>query len=426
MSILLSRQNLLDNLRLIQDLSPNSVVAPCLKSNAYGHGLVEIATILSECVKNQNKNNSNLPKISNHSNLIWLTLSSLQEAQKVRKNKINLPVLILNSLTKSDIQKALKMDEIRLSLYSQESVDWAIKITRKSKKFLKIHLQIDTGMHWLGILPSEFMETVGLIMNSPFLELEGIWTHFASSENLENPFFEEQLATFLKLKKEIVEFLKIKFNFEVKFWHCANSGAILRDFKEKLEFNLVQPGKILYGSYTTGAMKQICQQKNIFLKPVLTWQTQIVQIKKLYEGDSVGYDQSYICQKDCQIAILPVGYFDGLNHKVSGQGYVLINGRKCFFVGRICMNMSMVLLPPDHNFKAGQIVTLIGQNNFKNLETEKFVKTREFTKSNLSVNLETKNQIIPNIPLGLIASWCGTIGREISTKLNPEIRRVYY
>lgn len=211
--ILLNRENLLSNLATICHLSPNCIIAPCLKSNAYGHGLVEIATALSKSTKenqisdnqkdslinsayskdysrvfqpeNQSKDTTN--EIKKIPNPLWFTLSSVSEAVLLRK-KIPNPLLILNSLSATDIKKALKIEEIRLSLYSFEIIKVADKLTRKAKKTLKVHLQIDTGMHWLGILPSESLEAVRTILNCPFLELEGIWTHFASSENFEYSF----------------------------------------------------------------------------------------------------------------------------------------------------------------------------------------------------------------------------------------------
>ena len=469
--ILLNRENLLSNLATIQKLSPNCIVAPCLKSNAYGHGLVEIATTLSKSTReNQANKNSkdslinsayskacsrvfqpeNQPKdstnqIKNIPNKLWFTLSSVKEAVLLRK-KIPNPILILNSLNATDIKKALKMEEIRLSLYSFEIIRLADKLTIKAKKTLKVHLQIDTGMHWLGILPSESLEAVRAILNCPFLELEGVWTHFASSENLEMSYFSQQLSAFLEVKNEIVKIVKNEFQTKIKIWHCANSGAVLRDFPEKHEFNLVQPGKILYGSYVTGTMKKISQEKGIILRPVLSWQTKISQIKKLKKGETIGYDQTYICPKDCQIAILPVGYWDGINRKVSGQGYVLIGGWKCNFVGRICMNLSMVLLPEGiTNFKVGQTVVLIGEQEKtvkKEIPPKNLAKSKIVLQSNSQTNLQSQNfakkeslnlknnrsgeenSQIESIPLGLVASWCETIGREISVKINPKIKRI--
>lgn len=424
--VFINRQNLLSNLQVIAQLCPGCILAPCLKSNAYGHGLAQIATILEEI------------KINNHP--IWVTLADFGEAKVLRSSGIKTPILLVNSLKETEIEEILNMENIRVSLYSWQILRLAAQISNQYQKKLTIHLQIDTGMNWLGFEPCDILEIIRFIKEQEFLELEGIWTHFASSEDLENGYFDQQLKDFLRLKKLVIK----TFGNLVKLWHCANSGAILRDFAAKNEFNLVQPGKILYGSFVTGIMRQICAQKQIILKSVLTWKTEISQIKKLQKGDSIGYNQTFICREIMEIAILPVGYFDGIPRNIN-EGFVLIDGQKCPFVGRICMNLSIVSLPENHNFEVGKSVVLIGRSEKKNSQKEEIQKnsqpkiinntnkitnlTQDGLTDDLEISLESslekgrESRTYEEITLGLFASLCNTIGREISVGIHSQIER---
>jgi alanine racemase len=352
-TISLSKYALLNNLNEFRKLAPNNQVAPVLKSNAYGHGINLIAQELEK---------ENSP---------FFIIDSYFEAQALRSEGIKTPLLIVGYVRSENINNS-KLKDI---IYVISSID-SLKLI-KSKT--RIHLKIDTGMHRQGILPEEKIEAVNLIKNNPNIILEGICSHFADADNIDRTFTEKQITEW----NNSVKYFKSEFP-TLKYWHISASAG--HAYKE-VEANLTRLGIGLYG---------LINIQGLNLKPILEMKTIITGIKKLKAGESTGYGHTFTAEKDMSIALIPVGYYEGLDRRLSNKGFVKIKNTFCPIIGRVSMN-----------------ITIIDISNIDSVKLEDEI----IVMSNIK---EDKNSIEN------IAKDCGTISYEIVVKIPGQLRRVLY
>ncbi len=352
------------NLRQFKKLiGDNVLLMPVIKANAYGHGFLVVAKVCQESRE-----------------VDRLCVVNLDEALELIKNRLTKkPVLVL-SFFDHDEQKlctAIK-NNIIFPLYNLEDAQLLNKVGERLNKKIKIHLKIDTGTSRLGILPTEAVNFVKQIKKFKSLEIEGLWSHFASSE--EDPALTKAQQ---KLLQSIDENLK-KHGFFIPIKHIACSAAITNH--TITHENAVRLGLSLYGLHSN---------KNISfkLKPALSWYTTVIQVKTLPKGAKIGYGGTHTLSRPSKIATLAVGYFDGYDRRLSNRGHALIKGQKCPILGRICMNICMVDVT-GLNVQTGDKATLVGQD---------------------------KNNYISADD---IASWCQTINYEIISRINPLLPRI--
>lgn len=347
-TIEISKKNLLNNYRHLSSINRKLKIAPVLKSNAYGHGLIPIAKLLSQ---------KNPP---------FFCVDSLYEAYELSKSGITTQILIMGFI--DPISLKTKKLPYSFAVYSRGQIDTLSKYQPQAK----IHIFVDTGMHREGILPEELPEFLGYI-NKTSLEIEGIMSHFGESENSKNPLTIQQIRKFEHILKII----------KPKYVHISNSGGILNNFGIG---NIGRAGIALYGISPISA--------NNRLKPCLTLTTHIAQIKNLKKGESVGYNFTYKAKKEIKIAILPIGYNDGVNRRLSNKGIVTIRGVECKIIGRISMNITTIDITDIKNTKVGDEITIF------------------------SNNIQAKNSIENT------AKLCGSIPYELLVGLAPSTRRV--
>lgn len=301
----LSENNLIHNYLYLKSLIQEVAIAPVLKSNAYGHGLIEIAKILD------------------HLNAPFFCVDSLYEAYELIKAGIKTPVLIMGYTNPDN----LKVKKLPFS-YTVYDLDTA-QVLNKFQPGSEIHLKIDTGMSRLGIRLEDLENFLTELKKLPHLKVEGLMSHLASTQD--NTLLQKQIENFKKAQ----EILK-KFNFHPKWQHLSASSGLLnpkaRDAILKIS-NLARPGLALYG---------ISDSDNSQLKPVLKLTSHLAQIKTLGKGDRVGYDGTYVTAKDTVVGILPIGYYDGVDRRLSNNGAVTIGGIKCPIIGRVSMNITAV------------------------------------------------------------------------------------
>ncbi|MDZ7798376.1 MAG: alanine racemase [Patescibacteria group bacterium] len=366
----ISRSALKHNLKQYNNIkAKNSQIAPVLKSNAYGHGLIECANLLK-----------NEP--------IWgFCTVNLSESLILRHFGFSGRLLVL-SFVDEDLSLGIKKD-ITFSVYSQKFARKLNSLARKLNKKVKIHLKVETGTGRLGLWPEDFYNIVKKISKMKNLSIEGVFTHLADSENANWNFTNKQIKRF----NQILEKLK-KENINIPLKHMACSAAAIGH--SKIHYNLIRLGLSLYGLYPSEAVKKRVKDKynNFSLKPVLSWYTKIIQIKKLPAGHNIGYGCSYKTKTKKKIAVLPVGYWDGYDRHLSNKNFVLIKGQRCSVLGRICMNMHMVDITPIKNIRVGERVTLIGCDGSEKITVEE------------------------------MAEKIGTINYEIPTRINPLIPRI--
>ena len=345
-------------------IGPKVLLMPVIKSNAYGHGFLEIAKI---CEQNKEVDR--------------ICVVSLEEAIKLIDFGFKKPIFILSfyEFDKNLLKKAIKNNVI-FALYDLKQAQILNNVAKQIKKIVKIHLEIDTGTSRTGILPQQALNFIKQLKKYQYLELEGIWSHFASSED--NPQYTHyQLNKFKNLINNL-EYHQI--HIPLKHFACTASTIL---YKESI-LNGIRLGIGLYGLYNNKSIEQ-----KIKLKPALSWYTTILQIKELPLQTKIGYGGTYTTKKKTKLAIIPVGYWDGYDRLFSNKAQVIINNKKCPIRGRICMNLSMVDITKVPKAKIGDKVILIGKSH---------------------------NQVITAEDL---AQWANTINYEIVTRINPLIKR---
>jgi alanine racemase len=226
---------------------------------------------------------------------------------------------------------------------------------------LRIHIKLETGMGRTGFnvgVPETFTE-ISELVSMPNISMEGVFTHFAVSDEFGDPFTQAQFGQFVaavdRLEKETGKSLGIR--------HCANSGAVVN--YPQMALDMVRPGLLLYGLYPAA------ERGGLDLRPVMEIKTRVCEITCHKKGDTISYGRIFTCEKDMRLAVIPIGYADGLLRVLSGKLEVLLNGRRAKQVGRICMDMCMIDVTDMPDVKTGDVVTIFGSGISADEQAEK-------------------------------------------------------
>lgn len=304
-----------------------------VKANAYGHGALPVARRLEQLGAD------------------YLAVASLDEAAELRVAGVTTPILILGH---TPVEFASNLVQLRLtqSVWDMETARALSAAAQAEGRALKIHLKVDTGMSRLGFLCDEehrakTVETVSDICALPWLEHEGIFTHFADADGSEK-FTMQQFTCFLDLLKALEE---RGLTFSLR--HCAASAATLRYPCTHLD--MVRPGIALYGHYPSPECEGL---DGPGLEPVMTLKTRVAAVKELPAGSFVSYGRTARLEEKTRLAVLPIGYADGLFRGLSNRGCVSIHGVERSIVGRICMDLCMVEAGED--VRPGDVAEVFG------------------------------------------------------------------
>ncbi len=366
----ISKKALRNNIQQFRELIGVKVgLMAVVKANAYGHGLIGVA------------------KIAIKSGASWLGVDSIDEAIEIRKAGINAPILIMGYTLLSRLKDVVKYD-LRQVVYNQETIKKLGKISSRHK--IKVHLKVETGTSRQGLEKEELLKLVKFIKKYPKIEIEGIYTHYA---NIEDTTDHSYARLQLKRFKEAVDLLE-KNGIKIPIKHTACSAATIL-FPETY-FDMVRLGISMYGLWPSKETLVSAKEKNrrIKLEPVLIWKTKIAQIKKVMAGAPISYGLTERIYRNSKIAVLPVGYWDGYDRKLSGVANVLIRGKRCRVLGRVCMNMIMVDVSHVPNIKAEDEAVLLGKQGSETVSAEE------------------------------LAQKIGTINYEVVTRINPLIPRI--
>lgn len=359
----ISSQNLLFNLQQFRKrIGPKVKLMAVVKANAYGHGVNQVAQIVAK------------------NGVDWFGVNNLKEGLEIRRLGINLPVLILGYVPLTALKTAVE-NNLSLGVCNRETVE-------NLPAEAKIHLKIETGINRQGIKLVEILDFVSLCQKKA-IKIEGVYTHYANIEDtIDSSFAFAQLAKF----KKVLAVLK-KAKIKIHLRHTACSAAVIL-FPQTF-FNMVRVGIGLYGFWPSKETKISAQQARIKLqlKPVLAWKTKVVQIKSVPKGETIGYGRTFKTLRKSKIAVLPVGYWDGYDRKLSNTGMVLIHGQFAPVVGRICMNMFMVDITDIADVKVEEEAVLIGRQGKNEITVEE------------------------------LAQKIGTINYEVVTRINSQIKR---
>lgn len=310
-------------------MNKNIQISPVLKSNAYGHGLILVAKILDK---------KGLP---------FFTVDSYYECLILKKNNIKTPILIIGYTFFENIAK----NTLKNIIFTITSLEQLREISKRLNKKTYFHLKIDTGMHRQGVLFSELKEVLELIKSNKNIVLNGICSHLAEAEDKNSDFTKEQV----KLWNKLVDLILPKFK-TIKYYHLTNTAGSIN--KLTIKQNVCRIGLGLYG---------IDFYKVHELKPVLTLKTFISGVKSLEIGDKVGYNGTYRANSKKQIATIPIGYYEGLNRKLSNKGFIYIkeDNKKvfCQILGNISMNITVIDISRVNNKKLNQEIVVISNNS---------------------------------------------------------------
>jgi alanine racemase len=318
-------------------VGPKVKVMAIVKANAYGHGMVEIANLLAK------------EKVD------YLGVGFLEEGIALRTTGIRIPILVLGGVLGEQTSEFLRHNlEITVS-----SIELAHRVNEETKAFAKkrrkrtkarVHLKIDTGMERIGVRAENAVAFVREAASLPYLDLVGIYSHFATSDQRDKSFANEQLQKFTDVVNSVAQA-----GIDIPLKHIANSGAIL-DMPESY-FSMVRAGIILYGIYPSQEI-----HPSIPIKPVLSLLSKVVFLKDVPPGRSIGYGRTFVTQQSTRVATIPVGYGDGYSRRLSHKVEVLIHGKRFRGVGTVMMDQIMVDVENDRSIHVGDDVVLIGRD----------------------------------------------------------------
>lgn len=344
-----SKKNLVHNYKYLSSINKKVKIAPVLKSNAYGHGLILVAEILEKL------------------NPPLFCVDSLYEGYELINSGIKTPILIMGYVDPMSLNT--KKLPFSFSVYSLEQVE----ALNKYQPQAPVHVFVDTGMHREGILINDLSEFIKYIQENTSLEIEGLMSHFGESEHPDNPLTRGQINKFKQAMKVI----------QPRWTHIANSGGVLSNYGLG---NLGRCGKAVFG------LSPIAHNSN--LKPVLTLKTHISQVKDLKKGESVGYGFAFTAKKDMRTATLPIGYNDGVDRRLSNKGIVTIGNIECKIVGRISMNIMTIDITNVTNSKAGLEVVVFSNNPRAKNSIEKSAEICNTIPYDLFVGLDSSTKRI--------------------------------
>ena len=345
------------NLEAIRAYVAPARVMPMIKANAYGHGMDGIAPYLEPYVDS-------------------FGVALVEEGIRLRELGITKPILVAGGTLPEQIPSFLEYD-LMLTASSPELLDSAEAAAKSAKKTLTAHLKIDTGMERVGVHYYEAQAFLEQSLACKHVLIQGIYTHFANSEDPALTHARQQLDRF----QEVLQFYE-KRSLPAPMRHMANSGAILQ-FPES-HMDLVRPGVLFYGVYPVGV------DRTVEVAPALTWKSHVAYSKITRPGHPVSYGSLWQPQTETRIVTIPCGYADGYFRRMTNRAQVLINGKKYPQVGRICMDQFMVDAGKDE-IRVGDEVILLGEG----------------------------------IHAYDLADWAGTNEYEVLTNISARVPRVY-
>ncbi|MDI6687922.1 MAG: alanine racemase [Desulfobacterales bacterium] len=354
--------------------SPDSRLMAVVKANAYGHGLIEVAGKALE------------------SGAQALGVARASEGIELRKAGFDAPILVF-SYTPPNMAGELVEFDLTQTVYSYKTANALSAAASSFGKKIRVHLKVDTGMGRLGVLPDCFhasqssrgvdnaVHEVELIARLKNLEINGIYTHFASADSPDKSYTENQLAIFINFIKQLKN---AGMEFSVK--HAANSAAVI-DMPET-HLDMVRTGISIYGLYTSDNV----DRSRINLKPAMELKARIIHLKKVPAGFKVSYGITYETQKATTIATVPIGYADGFSRLLSSRGHMLVCGRKAPIIGRVCMDMTMLDVGDIPEISLEDEVVIFGKQGDASITVD------EIASSINTINYEIISAIADRVP----------------------------
>ena len=355
------------NIKEIRKITnPNAKIMAVVKADAYGHGFLEVAKTLLENGADR------------------LAVAVLQEGKQLRSRGVTVPILILGASGEEAVEDLINFD-ITPSVFTYECAKALSYEAERKEKITKIHIKIDTGMSRIGFLAGEnneeIVDEIIKISKLPYIEIEGIFSHFATSDEYDKSYTLLQYGRFMDVCNRLEE---KGLNIPIK--HICNSAGIM--MYPEMHLDMVRPGVILYGMYPSDEV----DKSRLDLIPAMTLKSTITHIKEVEPGRGVSYGKEYITDKKTKIATVPIGYADGYLRKLAKHGKMIVDGVKVPIIGRICMDQCMIDVTNVHNIDKGDEVIIFGREG---------------------------------VTVDDLAEWLETINYEVSCVIGKRIPRIY-
>ncbi len=363
----ISSENLIYNLKQFKrSIKKGTKMAVAIKGNAYGHGQNEIAKIAEPYVD-------------------YFFVNSIEELAKLRKVSKK-KTFLFGYVARNDLKEAIKLNAI-LSLFSFLQLEELNDLTSKLKTKIEVHIPIDAYLGREGFHYADLPKLFELLKTAKYIKVTGIYAHFANIEDTNNFTHARKQINIFKKAVDLAKTYGYK-NLDTHI--SATSGLLV--YEKNLGLNkIVRIGIGAYGLWPSTHIEYLYKKKMV-LKPVLSFKTKIALIKTLPAGSTVGYGLTFMTHKETKVAILPLGYADGLDRRMSNKGEVLIHGERCKILGRISMNMTVVDVNYVKDVKVEDEVVFIGSQGKESISAEEIGETIN------TINYEIVTKLSPLLP----------------------------
>lgn len=353
-----------NNYRILKENVPANVcVMPVIKANAYGHGMLETAqTLFKDGVER-------------------FAVALPEEGIELRLGGIGGEILVLGAAMPAATAEVVRY-ELSQTVFSAQMIQELEREAQRQGKQALVHIKLDTGMNRIGLRTEREAEEVAqALRNAPHVLVKGIYTHFADADN---PCDDGRMNDFTRRQLERFQFLRTYFDPAIPS-HVANSAMSL--VAPEAYFDMIREGISLYG-YPPVKTK-------LAFRPALTWTTEVVNVKEIEAGESVGYGRTFTAAKRMRIATVAVGYGDGYHRACSNRAQMLVRGHRADVVGRVCMDQTMLDVTDIPNVSVGDEAVILGAQGEERIDAEE------------------------------LAGWAGTISYEVLLAITQRVPRIY-
>ena len=350
--------------RACELVGPAVRVMAVVKADAYGHGAVAAARAFLA------------------GGAAVLGVSTVEEGIELRRAKLTAPVVVLGGHFPGE-ETGVVAHDLAVALWARPAAEALARVAGARGRRARVHLKVDTGMTRLGLDLADVRAFGEFVRDQAALMIEGVFSHFASADAVDTVVARAQVERFLAARSALAEV-----GLGTLAAHLANSAAVLA--APQAHFSLVRPGLMLYG-YAPAA--HLSARASVV--PAMRLVTAIVQTRRVQTGTPVGYGGAFVTQRPSTIAVLPLGYADGLHRLASNRGAVLVGGRRAPIVGRVCMDHTMIDVTDVPGAAVGDAVVVVGQQGNETIDATE------------------------------LAGWCETISYEVLTSVARRVPRVY-
>ncbi len=343
-------EGLRKNVDTFRRLIPQSAsMMVIVKANAYGHGLSTVTPIVTEQAD-------------------WLGVNCLDEALEITRLGVKKPIAILGHTEHAGLDEVVK-NGYRQVVYRLDVAKRLSQAAERSHSVARIHVKVETGTNRQGVGVADLAGFVASLRSLPWLEIEGVYTHFANIEDTLDPSFAQaQLVRFHDALRIFAEG-----GIQPVHVHTAATAGLLL-YPETI-FNMVRLGIGAYGIWPSRETQVAARERGskMMLSPILTWKTRVAQVKAVRTGDYVGYGLTYRASRPMHLAVIPVGYYDGYDRKLSNSGRALVRGQLAPVIGRVAMNMTMLDVT-DVGGEVDDEVVLLGRQGKAEIHVEELAE----------------------------------------------------